>query len=94
MGKDVFKIYKSSRCKFIITDHALEQRKSFYLLGDWCGFVNQFKNNESIEEIKENAKEWLKARLKEPFDSQFSSKKSFEFLLNELENENQLQLKL
>jgi len=94
MATDVFKIWKDNRCHFVIRDHAPEQRKSFSISGHWSGFVNQFKNGESISEIKENAKSWLRDKLKQKFDNQFSSEKQFQWLLSELENENQLTLNL
>jgi hypothetical protein len=94
MAKQVFRIWKSSKCNFIITDYAPEQRKSFSIAGEWQGFVKQFSNNETITEIKEYVKEWLRKQLNQDFDSQFTSKKSFEFLLNELEKENQLTFNL
>ena len=92
MAKEIFKIYKSNRCYFEIKDFAPEQRKSAAIIGEWSGFVNQYRNNESVTEIKENAKQWLRKKLKQKFDSQFSSKNSFEYLLKELEKENQLEL--
>lgn len=94
MGTEVFRIWKSNRCNFIITDFTPEQRKSFSIAGDWSGLVDQFRNGETISEIKEAAKKWLRKKLSEKFDNQFSSKKSFEWLLSELENENQLTLNL
>ncbi|SEE67568.1 hypothetical protein SAMN04487765_3746 [Tenacibaculum sp. MAR_2010_89] len=94
MANEVFKIWESNRCNFVIIDYAPEQRKSFSISGHWSGFVNQFKNGETISEIKECAKKWLRDKLKENFDNQFSSEKQFRWILNELENENQLTFNL
>lgn len=94
MAVEVLTIWKSNRCYFVITDYAPEQRKSFSISGHWSGYVNQFKNGETISEIIENAKSWIRNKLEGGFDNQFSSEKQFKWLLSELENENQLILNL
>jgi hypothetical protein len=51
MGTEIFKIWKNNSCNFVITDYALEQRKSSSISGDYSGFVNQFTKGETLEEM-------------------------------------------
>jgi len=91
-SQEVFKIYRDSSCYFTITTYPGAIRKSSHLCGAWAGFVDQFPKGDSIEEIKNSAISWLKNKLKGEFDNQYTSEKSYKWLLKELEQSNQLSL--
>ncbi|QKX07740.1 hypothetical protein HN014_22330 (plasmid) [Aquimarina sp. TRL1] len=92
MGQVIYEIRKDNRCYFKITSYPPEERYSSYICLNWSGFVDQFRKEVSIEEIKQTAIKWLENKIEKGFDNQYSDKKSVEWLLNKLKNSNQLEL--
>ena len=89
MTEILFEIIRDKDCFFRITRHLSDGRKSSRISCTWSGEVDQFKNKfTSINHIKKKAILMLEKKLKEEHDPQFSSKKDYEWLLNELKNEN------
>jgi hypothetical protein len=87
MATIIFEIRRDKDCFFYITKYP-DGRKSSRINCTWCGLIDQFKNKLTSEKhIKKQAIEWLKKKLNEKQDPQFSSKKDFEWLLKNLTNE-------